>query len=158
LRQFRRYLKLFMSDWLAIMSGSASVPATILGVFGRSPAVQLGFGSFAVFCWLLCGFRIWQKSQPNFAREREQAVRSEFLRLSIMSKAGLRYILVRGEVEESQVQRYLEGEQFEVPASLWSDLCTDVNFLQRTTVGRWSINPIHRNVLEELFSEPPSSD
>ena len=145
-----------MSDWLAIMSGSASVPATFLGVFGRSPAVQWGFGSFAVCCGLLCGFRIWQKSQPNFGREREQAARAEFSRLSTMSKAGLRYILVRGEVDESQVRRYLTAEQFVVPEStvLWGDLCTDVNFLQRTFDGRWSINLIHRSVLEELFSEP----
>ena len=103
MRGIPRYLRLFMSDWLALMCGSASVPATIIAVFGQRAVVQISFGSFAVICWFLCGYRVWLKSQPNFTRERHLAARAEFSQLDAMAKAALRYILVRGEVNEEQI-------------------------------------------------------
>jgi hypothetical protein len=156
MRSIRRYLRFLASDWLAVVSGSASVPATFVAIFGHGTIVKQTFRTFAVGCLIACTFRVWLKGQPNFMRERQEAARAAFEPLDMMAKIGLRYILVRGEVNEEQIQTYLVEQHFTLPPNLYRYLSTDMNFLSRTFVGMWSINPIHREILEELFSEVPS--
>src|SRR4051794_18519240 len=65
---FRAFARAIFSSWFAAMSGSLSVPAAALGVYGPNTWVQLGFAITAFVCVWAAAYSVWA---------RERAARNE---------------------------------------------------------------------------------
>lgn len=90
--RFSSFLTAFASDWLARMSGPASVPFTFLALYLTS-RVRVLFGSLAAFCFLLAAYRVWKKEKAlNLTLQEEIArLKAEGPRLCIYENDDCRF-------------------------------------------------------------------
>ena len=69
------YLRSFLSDWIALMSGAASVLFTFWAIVFESTNINLKYGLLVVsaVCFVIASYRIWSAEHSEVQRLRTEA-------------------------------------------------------------------------------------
>jgi hypothetical protein len=171
-RSFWDFLRAFGDDWLASMSGPASVPFAIAAVFVSGWA-RPSLLFLAATCIVFASFRVWKKQREEIVRLRARPY-DEDQRLLVKAMLGplgsderdvLRYFVRFGERESQRIYTDAGIGAAEFGAILTRvDKAGILERQERPKVGRastdlfWRVNPQFVEVLkDELFPRQEGS-
>ncbi len=162
-----KYLVSFCADWIALMSGIASLVLTFVGAavpkVPSSAVWLLGAG-----CFLLASYRVWLKEhralekaneqirllqEPKLSEERKREVEAKFTSLNDSEKEALRQIVLLGQMSREQINNHLVSKGFPNNPDVFDSIEAKTGFVRRTYRGHYEINPTLKLVLEDLLTE-----
>jgi hypothetical protein len=106
----KEFLRVLYSDWTSGVSGSLSVPFTILALYVRNASAKTLFGVLAVLALLVAVYRVWKKERLELLTEFQKNSDAERQRREVEMQTA-REQLVKLERENRQAAALRELER-----------------------------------------------
>lgn len=98
------------------------------------------------------GEQVRQLRKPALLDERRRNVQCLLARLSASEKEALRRTVVVGQMVPDEGARYLGEHGFVSSLDILEKIVEKTQFLRRTFIGYYEVNPVFKDILEELLS------
>lgn len=89
---------------------------------------------------------------PEIVSDRRELAKAELEKLDEAEKMGLRELLVRDSMTDTDLRRYLESKGFKPYGDFYSAVSDKTSFLDRNFIGYNSVRPAFRKIIAELLN------
>jgi hypothetical protein len=84
--------------------------------------------------------------------DRRELAKAEFEKLDEAQKMGLRELLVRDSMTDTDLERYLESKGFKGYQNFYNTVSEKTSFLDRNIIGFNSVRPAFRKIIAEILN------